>query len=142
MYCTGEQMAERFGRNIIAQLTSRDGSGEIDEAVLDSAIADASAEIDMFLAGRYSLPLSSVPLPLTRIACVIARDILAVNSDVHDERWAKQADDARKMLRDIADGRTSLGVDSLAQAPATPPSGVSMESGGRIWARDKSGGFV
>jgi phage gp36-like protein len=142
MYCASEQVVERFGRAVIAQLTSRNGSGEINEEVLDAAIADASAEVDMYLAGRYVLPLSVVPLPLVRIACVLVRDILAVNSDVHDERWQTQSEESRRMLRDISTGRINLGVDALSQSPATPPAGVSMESGGRIWGRDKSRGFM
>jgi len=142
MYCTGEQMTERFGRRIVAQLTSRDGSDEINDDALSAAIADATAEINMYLAGRYALPLSSVPLPLTRIACVLARDILAANSDMYDERWDTQAKEARRMLADIATGKTSLGVDGLAQAPAASPDGVNMESGGRVWGRGKSGGFL
>jgi len=142
MYCTGEQMSERFGADVVRQLTSRDGSGEIDQGVLDSAIADAAAEIDMYLAGRYVLPLSTVPQPLTRIACLLARDILAVNSDISDERWQKQAESARRMLHDIADGRTHLGVDAQARPAGASAGGVQMESGGRAWNRNKSTGFV
>ena len=142
MYCTEKQMTERFGARMVAQLTSRDGSDRINRKALDSAIADATAEINMHLAGRYALPLSTVPLPLTRIACILARDILAVNSDINDERWRDQAADARKMLHDISTGRVSLGVDAAARPPVASDGGVQMVSGGRIWGRDKSGGFM
>ncbi len=141
MYCTQAQMIERFGETLVAQLTDRGQHGAIDEAVLDAAIADASAEIDMYLAGRYELPLSSVPLTLARLACVLTRDILATGSDVSDERWSKQADDARKLLREIAAGKVSLGVDALAQQ-AQGGDGAQMQSGGRIWDRDDSKGYL
>ena len=142
MYCSGEQIVERYGADVIAQLTSRGGSGDIDQGVLDAAIADASAEIDMYLAGRYALPLSIVPMPLTRIACALTRDILAVNSDVHDERWNRQSDEARKMLHDIANGRISLGVSEKAQTPGAAAGNVQMESGGRVWDRNGSKGYI
>lgn len=141
MYCTAQQMIERFGETVLVQLTDRAGSGEIDQEVLDAAIADATAEIDMHLAGRYALPLSVVPLPVVRIACLLARDILAVNSDSSDEHWQKQAESARKMLRDIGDGRVSLGV-SQEGAAAGSAGGAEMASGGLIWGREKSKGFL
>lgn len=142
-YCTAEQMTERFGLSVLVQLTNRDtpGAEEINQAVLDAAMADAAAEIDMHLAGRYALPLSTVPLPIVRIACLLAREILAGNTDSSDEHWQKQAESARKILRDIGAGRMSLGVDAAA-APAAPESGVRIESGGRIWDRDRSKDFL
>ncbi|WP_429885376.1 gp436 family protein [Geoalkalibacter halelectricus] len=141
MYCTQAQMVERFGEQLVIQLTDRDHAGEINEAVLAAAMADAAAEIDMYLAGRYTLPLSSVPLTLTRLACILTRDVLATGSDVSDERWSKQADDARKLLREIAGGKVSLGVDALAQGAASGD-GAQMESAGRIWGRDDSKGYL
>ncbi len=141
MYCDQAQMVERFGEQVVLQLTDRAGAGVIDAAVLGAAIADASAEIDMYLAGRYALPLSTVPLTVARLACVLTRDVLATGSDVSDERWSRQADDARKLLREIAAGKVSLGVDALAQDPAGED-GAQMVSGGRIWNRDESKGFL
>lgn len=141
MYCTQPQMVERFGEQLIIQLTDRENLGAINEPVLAAALADAAAEIDMYLAGRYALPLSSVPLTLTRLACILTRDVLATGSDTSDERWSKQSDDARKLLREIAAGKVSLGVDALAQSP-TGGDGAQMESGGRVWGRDSSKGFV
>jgi phage gp36-like protein len=141
MYCTQAQMIERFGEALVVQLTDREHVGAVDGAVLDAAMADASAEIDMYLAGRYALPLSSVPLTLTRLACILTRDVLATGSDVSDERWSRQADDARKLLREIASGKVSLGVDALAQSPEGGD-GAQMESGGRIWGRDDSKGYL
>jgi len=141
MYCTQADMTERFGEQMVTQLTDRENLGVVDASVLDAAIADASAEIDMYLAGRYALPLSSIPLTLTRLACLLTRDVLATGSDVSDERWSKQADDARKLLREIAAGKVSLGVDALAQSPAGGDT-AQMESGGRIWGRDDSQGYL
>lgn len=141
MYCTQTQMVERFGEQLVTQLSDRQNLGAVDVAVLDAAMADAAAEIDMYLAGRYALPLSSVPLTLTRLACILTRDVLATGSDVADERWSKQADDARKLLREIAAGKVSLGVDALAQSPSGGD-GAQMESGGRVWGRADSEGFL
>lgn len=141
MYCTQAQMVERFGEQLVTQLTDRENLGAVNGPVLEAAMADAAAEIDMYLAGRYVLPLSSVPLTLTRLACILTRDVLATGSDVSDERWSKQADDARKLLREIAGGKVSLGVDALAQSPSGGD-GAQMESGGRIWGRDDSKGYL
>lgn len=141
MYCTQQQLIDRFGEQVLIQLTDRSGSGQIDEAVLTEAIADAGAEIDMHLAGRYALPLSVVPLPLSRIACLLVRDLLATDSDQADEHWTKQAEAARKLLKEIAAGRVNLGVDAAAVTPSASD-GAQMQSGGRIWGRDDSKGYL
>jgi len=131
MYCTQAQMIERFGEPLLVQLTDRDGAGIVDSAVIDAAIADASAEIDMYLAARYELPLSTVPLTLTRLACILARDVLATDSDMHDERWSKQADEAHRLLREIAGGKVSLGVDDQAQEAAADGDNAAEFTPGR-----------
>ena len=62
MYATRQDMISRFGEEEIRLLTDRDGSaGAIVDAVLDQVLADASAEIDGYIGGRYRLPLVTVP---------------------------------------------------------------------------------
>jgi len=141
VYCDREGLIDRFGEEQLIQLTDQTGSEIIDDAVLENAILDASAEIDMYLAGRYALPLSTTPLPLARIACVLVRDLLAGDSDKADEQWKKEAEACRKTLDKIATGKISLGVDALAATPVST-NGAEMQTGGRIWGRDASTGFI
>ncbi|MBR7793783.1 DUF1320 domain-containing protein [Undibacterium sp. FT147W] len=111
MYCTKNDMITTFGEPELIQVTDRANTGVIDDAVLNTAITTAQAEINIWLEGRYPLPLSSVPEVLRRIAMDITRYYLCgdVNND-HPvaRRYAEQT----KLLRSISRGQASLGLDS------------------------------
>ena len=134
-YATQADLAARYGAEI-DQLADRDGDGLADAAVVDETLADVGAEIDGYLAVRYQLPLATpVPLILNRLACVLAREQLAYRAGLElgaDNATRREADAARKTLRDLGNGTASLG---LSPAPAVQTGTVQMVSGGRDWAR-------
>lgn len=109
-YCTETDLVTRFGEAEIIQLTDREAYGEINASVLERAIIDAAAEIDGFLAGRYTLPLAAVPINLTRIACDIARYYLYENAatQIVIDRYAA----ATRYLELVAKGSITLGPDA------------------------------
>ena len=72
-YALQADLVALFGSTEIAQLTDRINGTVIDATVLGRALADADAEIDSYLAARYSLPLASAPTALVRVAADIAR---------------------------------------------------------------------
>lgn len=115
-YATVADMVTRFGERQILELTDRDVSGSIDTAVADQALTDASAEIDGYLAARYSLPLASVPGILVPYCCDLAR--LRLYPDAIPEAAAQAAAQARAFLADVARGRIGLGADFEADGPA------------------------
>ena len=65
-YAVKFDLDTRFGIEEILQLSDRDNSGVTDSGVIDAALSDAQVEIDGYLAVRYALPLSSIPLLVTR----------------------------------------------------------------------------
>lgn len=121
-YATAQDMAARFGAPELDQLADRNGDGMPDAGVVDGALADADAEIDAYLAGRYPLPLAHVPPVLARIACDIARYRLW--ADKASEEVRNRYADARRLLEQVAAGRVLLGVST---DPATPPSAGTMQ---------------
>ena len=137
-YNTKQNMIDRYGEEELIQLTDRDRDGVIDDAVLDQAIADAGAEIDGYLAGRYQLPLGTVPPILTVYACDMTR--YRLYDDAATEQVEKRYADALKFLRLAAEGKVQLGPADDG-SKATPAGGAQMESGGRIFGRDQ-GGFL
>lgn len=135
-YCTKQDLIDRFGETEVGRLSDRSMQGIIDDAVLDQVVADADAEIDGYLAGRYRLPLASVPVLLRRIACNLVRFYLYTTAAPEDVRAAY--DDAVKSLRGIARGEISLGLDAVG---GKQPSlgGVEIKSGGKVFGRDNGG---
>lgn len=137
-YATQAQMTVRFGAEELLQLTDLNNVGHIDAAVVSVALADADAEINSYLAGRYNLPLNQVSAELVRLACDIARYRLF---DVRASEAVKaRYDDAIKKLRDLGKGLASLGIDDASQ-PIVAAGDVQMVSAGRDFSRVTRGSY-
>jgi phage gp36-like protein len=116
-YATQADLISRYGETEIIQLSDRANTGAIDAAVVADKIADADAEIDAYLAARYTLPLQTIPTVLKRIACDIARYHLYDNRATEDViRRYKAATD---FLTAVAKGTVSIGVDSAGTEPTS-----------------------
>ncbi|MFN3879801.1 MAG: gp436 family protein [Nitrincola lacisaponensis] len=140
LYATTQDMINRYGQDELVLLTDRDGSlGAIADLVLDQALADASAEIDGYLGGRYQLPLPTVPAVLTRICCDIARYLL--HDEQAPEQLQKRYESSIKFLRSLGNGELSLGLPDTGSAGPSNNT-AEMHSHGSVFARDKSKGFI
>jgi phage gp36-like protein len=116
-YATPDDLLSRYPQRLLAQLTDEAGQAYQPE-VARRALADAAAEINGYLVGRYALPLASTPVVLTRLSCDIALYRLMglrPAGDIEDAR--RRYEDAVRVLERIGDGRINLGV----AAPAEPP---------------------
>lgn len=142
MYATAADLEARMQARLIAEL-SGSADGQPLAARVDQALADASAEIDSYLAARFAVPLAPVPTVLTRVCCDIAIYRLfeaARDEDVKDAR--RRYDDAIKWLTGVADGDLTL------DAPEKPPAadGTGGGDGAAVLLRPASfagnwGGF-
>lgn len=113
-YASLDDLVAAFGQAEIDRLLDRDGSGVHDPGVLEAALADADAEIDGYLVGRYALPLSPVPRLIVRIACDTTRYRLwSVNAS---EEVRRRYEDARRLLEALRQGSVQIG----APAPTDP----------------------
>jgi len=140
-YATATDMQTRFTEQDLVLLTERENSapGEVNLPVLTQALDDASAEINAYLSGRYTLPLSTVPTALVRVCCDIARYFLS--GDNAPEHIAKRYADAVAFLQAVNQGKVALGIDSLGDKAVTNDTAY-MESAGSVFSRAKSQGFI
>jgi phage gp36-like protein len=138
MYCDLTELRIRFGLDEINQLIDPDGTGP-DESIAQAELATASASIDSYLAGRYTLPLTVAPVILTGICADLTRYALYRNAvpELVKERYLA----AVRWLRDVADGKASLGLSTSQATPATDAA-IEIKSGGNVWHRDASKGFI
>jgi phage gp36-like protein len=141
MYATKQNMIDRFGNAELVQLTDRElpATGAIVDAVLNKALADANAEIDGYLVGQYQLPLASVPANLELLASDIA--LYRLFKDRATEEVRQRYDDAVKYLRDVGQGKLSLGLDSANQ-PAAPAGGPSVDGPERTFSKATLGDYL
>ncbi|GGI81688.1 hypothetical protein GCM10007978_19420 [Shewanella hanedai] len=140
VYATSGQMIARFGEDELISLTDRDGSvGGIASNVLDVAIKDATALINGYLAGRYTLPLATPPAMLERLCCDIARYGLYDNGA--SEQVSKRFDDAVRFLEMVAAGKITLGITTQGGSPVSNDL-PTIESDGAVFNRRNSTGFI
>lgn len=111
-YCTRQDLIDTYGEQKLAQLTDRTNmpATTIDDALVDRAITAAEAEINMYLEGRYSLPLAKGSVMLTRVTCDVAW--FHLHTQVDDDHPAAKAYKRRlSQLDHVAARRIGLGLD-------------------------------
>lgn len=108
--------------------------------VVNRALKDATDTIDSYVSARYSLPLSTVPAVLERVACDLARYYLY--DDQVTEIIQKRYDACVKLLGDVAAGRVSLGSDGDSGAQPETSDSPELVTSDRVWARGSAKGFI
>jgi phage gp36-like protein len=138
-YASVADLDERYGATLITRLSDKDNTGERQGVVLESALEDADELINGHLDGRYPLPLSAVPRILVRISTAIARYFL--EETCATERAIEDYKMAIKLLEKIGKGDLSLGLSQEGERPE-PGTSVEIVSGGHVFGRRKSRGFI
>lgn len=132
MYATVQELETRLGgAEALVTLADRDGDGVADAELVERALADAAAEIDSYLAGRYALPLPTAPAVLVRLACDMA--VYRITCDYGQgltEEIRQRYEDAVSWLKRAASGDVSLGLPPQQQ-PAQTAAVPGLVSGKR-----------
>ena len=134
LYATPEGLVKRYGEQSIKTLAVSTDSPKVAEA-----LEDASQTIDSYLAGRYTLPLKSVPAVLERHCCYIARYFLEKNRATEQAR--RDYDDSIRYLEKVANGTISLGISEDGET-VEGDNVTIIESQGSVWARERAKGFI
>lgn len=115
MYATRDDLINRFGLDTLLMVADRDRDNVPDQELIDRELANASAEMDVFVGQRHRLPLDPVPPVLMPLCCDIALYRLSLDGGVTEER-RKRYEDAMALLRLIARGEVSLGMPTEPEA--------------------------
>jgi phage gp36-like protein len=136
MYCTLNDITERFPEKYLVQLTDDKKLGTVDQDVVNNAIQDADEEIDGYLRGRYTLPLDTVPNLVKKISVDIAiYNLYTRKSENVPETREKRYANAVKLLKQINQGLITLGnEDGDAPEPGQYKSNKNSES--RTFSKD------
>jgi phage gp36-like protein len=84
---------------------------------VDDAIADACAEIDGYLVGRYALPLDPVPPVLEKFCADLSAYALLGSKRLDEEKdkdFVRRAEAARAFLTKVAEGKFSLATPATS----------------------------
>lgn len=128
-YASQQDLVNRFGEDELLVAADRDRDGQIDTEVVETALEDASAEIDSYLAQVYRLPLPTTPRLINRLACDIAFHRLSPEADTATEYRRTRYDEAVSLLKKLAKRDVTLGM------PESPTSRIkpSVVSAPRRW---------
>ena len=119
-YATAADVAAQYGDDLLLTLADRDGDGTADPGVAEAALADATQEIDSYLAARYDLPLEAGKARLLRrVAVDIAVYRLAGTADLVTDERRRRYEDAVRYLTKVSQGQIRLGADG-DDRPAYP----------------------
>lgn len=149
MYCTAADVREMLKDDLINELI---GNGYMDDEteqeallapLLEQAAEDASAEVDGYLAKRYTVPLTNVPKIVTKFAKDIAVynlvSRIGVGADTDRENnYLTRYKNATKFLQAVAAGTVLIGLESPSAQAAT---GFRMASSSRLFSRDSMKGM-
>jgi phage gp36-like protein len=108
-YATQSDLEARLAPEVLLALADDDGDETADAAVVEAALAGASAQIDQALAARYVTPLAGPPEIVKRwcLDLAVATLFLRKKAQMTAEH-AQQADLTRRALAAIANGLTGL----------------------------------
>ncbi|PPD36751.1 MAG: hypothetical protein CTY18_02915 [Methylomonas sp.] len=138
MYCTQQNLIDRYGQSELIQLTDRperidpQNAGAIDSTIISDAIARAEARINRYLTAF--LPLEAVPDDIRQIACDFARYFLY--KDMPTDHVAKQYDDGIAYLEKVAAGKIPLAPDSSGAVEAKSNGGIEFQAASQVITSD------
>lgn len=148
-YATLTQLQARYAERDLRHITDANAQA-LDTTRAGQALADASAEIEGYLATRYLLPLqdqtgtplAATPSILVRCACDIAIYRLQTLRPADDIKDARQRyEDVVKLLKAIGCGDVQIGAklrDDVADAPASQSAGMpQFGTPPSLFGRDK-----
>lgn len=136
-YASQADLVSRFGADELIQVTDRANAGTLDSSVVATALADADAVINGYLAGRYAVPVTPTQPLLLRLCADIARALLWKDRPSDAVRQAQE--DALKILRDLSRGDAVLVGAAAAPSgasPAAPASNAAWSGGDKVLGRD------
>lgn len=140
-YTTLAALTARYGADMLIRATDRGdvATGVIDAAVVAKACQDASDVIDGYLAGRYALPLVTVPALIAALAEDLA--IWRIHPYEPDPKLKADYEAAMRSLRDIAAGTIRLPIAGV-EAPASSEDSVRFTDRERPFTTDSMKGFI
>ena len=142
-YATVLDMINRYPNRDLVQLTNEDPTATtINATPITQALADASAEIDGYIEGRFTLPLTDPPAVLSRLTTDIAMYRMQSLRPLHDlEDARKRYEDAVATLIKVAAGNLTLGLSADGQEPPTAEMEEKVLGPDRVFNRKKLRGY-
>ena len=150
MYCTVEEVLKMIKddmKNVIIGDEYIEDAEEREAKIAElcgDAISDACAEIDGYLAKRYSVPFTKTPQVINKFAKDISVYNLVSRTGIDESEREKtilnRYNAAIKFLLAVAEGKVDIGVEERGGSNEAA-NGFKMKSSGRVFSRDSMRGW-
>ncbi len=122
-YIEKQDLLDELGENRLVQLTDKDKTGEVDDSVVDKAIAYAVGLFDSYARTRYTLPV-----PATEMVRSICLDLAvyklqrarAATEEARDGLKKSLYDPAIKLLEAVQSGKAALDIPAVEETATSP----------------------
>lgn len=127
-YCTLAELYNQISLSDLIALTDDTGTDGPNTTVIAKAIADADAEINAYLCGKYSVPLSPVPPIINKISVDLAIYHLTGrrNMTVPEDRKTRH-DDGISFLKDVQKGIAAIDASTPVTVSIGPISTKTVD---------------
>ena len=138
-YASIEEVETAIGADTLRAIADHDGDHVRDDAVVLSALEDASALADTYLDGEFPIP-TPTPRALKRAVISIAVNDLREARDAGTESSRLMYQTAIAWLKSIADGKATLSptAPTVADELGLDPGDPEAEGLARVWSRDSA----
>lgn len=134
-YATVQDCIDRLGSEAVLLLADAKGADPPAYEALETALVDAAAEIDAYVGARHEVPLDPVPVLAKRLSVDIAAYRRSPSAGPATKEREKRYEDAVRLLRDVADGKVSLGARDPDPPAESDGAAVSIEAAPRVMTR-------
>ena len=147
-YCTADDVIGMLKPDMVGFIIGDDSSDEDSrpedpvEAVrslAESAVEDAQAEIDGYLAKRYDVPFTKAPKVINKFAKDIALYNLVsrkgIDESDREKTYLTRYNAAVAFLTKVAEGKIDIGVEDIHTTQTAAQNGFSMKSENRMFSR-------
>jgi phage gp36-like protein len=131
-YATKDDIIDRYGPEILNIAADRDRDQVEDTDTVQASLDDATGEINAWISARYDLPISPVPDVLKSCCVDIAVYKLHITHDILTDERRRRYEDCIELLKAIAAGKASLGLDD---PPTSVGGGVTLFGPERLFTR-------
>jgi phage gp36-like protein len=107
-YSTTQDLLNRINEETLLQLADTDDDGVADEAIVQSAIADADSLINSMISPVYQVPLTSVPRVIRELSAAMAIYRLHLFRSADPGVWKDEYALALEFLQSVAAGKAAL----------------------------------
>ena len=119
-YSSQSQISGYISGSNLINLTDDNGTGSIDQGVLNSVITAVSNTVDGLLSCVYAVPFNPVPTLVAEAATTFACESLMRRRLVPGEEnpFTREANSFRELLKEIAQKRGGLNATTVSAFPA------------------------